>query len=293
MHIFIDPAPDAAKGYEERKRLFDLPRSTWADYDTSLISEGGGIFERSAKRITLTPQIKEIFDISVNHVTPNELIISILKAKTGPSLVWGIGTYVKASTETNNDAGDRANDAVRINGCDACPRYRRRSQPRCNAILGRIEMARAGVCLNTDAIDNSAGVDCSDHEVNIKILLNRVVADGDMTIKQRNTLLADMTDDVAELVLRDNYLQTQAISLVASKGPSLLDHQARLMRMLEKTGRLDREIEYLPDDLEVAERMADGKALVRPEISVVLAYSKMWLFDEILASDLPDDLVHG
>lgn len=289
MHIFIDPTPNAAKTYEERERLFRLPRSTWADYDASLISEGGGIFERSAKRIALTPEIQKLSGLSASHVTPNELVHALLKAQV--DLLWfgGIGTYVKASTETNADAGDRANDAVRINGCDVRARVIGEGANLGVTQRSRIEMARVGVHLNTDAIDNSAGVDCSDHEVNIKILLNRIVADGDMTLKQRNTLLADMTDDVAELVLRDNYLQTQAISLVASKGASLLDHQARLMRMLEKAGRLDREIEYLPDDQEIAERMADGKALVRPEISVVIPYSKMWLFDEILASDLPDD----
>lgn len=289
MHIFIDPTPDAASGFEERQRLFALPRSTWADYNRDLISAGGGIFERSAKRIPVSPEMKAAFGLTVDSIAPNDLIVVLLKAQV--DLLWfgGIGTYIKASFETNADAGDRANDAVRVNG----------NQIRATVVgeganlgitqRGRIEMAQSGVRLNTDAIDNSAGVDCSDHEVNIKILVNQVLANGDMTLKQRNQLLADMTDEVGALVLRDNYLQTQAISLVRSRGVDLLDHQVRLIRMLERAGRLDRGIEFLPDDETIAERLTNRTGLTRPELAVLIAYSKLWLFDEIIDSDLPDD----
>lgn len=289
MHIFIDPNPDPKTSYQERDRMFRLPRSTWADYNASLISEGGGIFERAAKKIPVSPQMRTLFGIEAETLTPNELILILLKADV--DLLWfgGIGTYIKASTETNAEAGDRANDAIRVNGKEIRAKVIGEGANLGITQRGRIEMANSGVRMNTDAIDNSAGVDCSDHEVNIKILVNRVVADGDMTLKQRNALLADMTDEVAELVLRDNYLQTQAVSLAQYRGGGLLDQQSRLMRMLEKAGRLDRGIEYLPDDLEIAERIAARRSMVRPELAVLIAYSKMWLFDEILESDLPDD----
>ena len=291
LHIFIDPSPDPETSWVERKRLFDTPRSTWADYNPALISPGGAVFERSAKRLTVSPQIKTLLGLDCDTLTPAELMRAVLRAEA--DLLWfgGIGTYVKASQESHADVGDRANDAVRI----SAPEIRARVVGE-GANLGvtqraRIEFALGGGRINTDAIDNSAGVDTSDHEVNIKILLNRVTADGDLTPKQRNALLVSMTDEVAALVLRDNYLQTQAISLMEARGPDLMDHQHRLMKMLERSGRLDRAIEFLPDDEQIAERLAAKRGLTRPELAVVIAYSKIWLFDEILDSDLPDDPV--
>lgn len=288
-HIFIDPAPDAARTFAERERLFKLPRSSWADYDASLISAGGGVWARSEKSVPLSPQARNALGISAEQLTPAELVTAILKAPADLLYNGGIGTYVKASSETHADVGDRANDPVRING----------SELRCKVVAeggnlgftqrGRIEAALAGVRLNTDAIDNSAGVDTSDHEVNIKILLGIAVGDGEMTEKQRNALLPQMTDDVAALVLRDNYFQTQALSIGGRLATRQLDEQARFMRFLEKKGQLHRGIEYLPTDDEIAERKAKGLGLTSPEQAVLLAYSKMWLNDELMASDLPED----
>ncbi len=278
MHIFLDPAPDAAKSFKERRRLFDMPRSTWGDYEKTLISKGGGIYSRADKSITLTPQVQKLLGITNNALTPNELIQAMLKAPV--DLLWngGIGTYVKAGSESNTEVSDRANDSLRINGADL----------RCKVVgeggnlgftqLGRIEFASKGR-VNTDAIDNSAGVDCSDHEVNIKILLNKAVEQGDMTGKQRDVLLAKMTDEVAELVLRNNYLQTQAISMVESQAPAMLEVHARLMDKLSHEGRLDRKIECLPNYEEVEERKVRGEGLFRPELAVVFAYSKLLLKD--------------
>ncbi|MDP6925690.1 MAG: NAD-glutamate dehydrogenase, partial [Rhodospirillales bacterium] len=289
LQIFVDPDPDPAKSFAERKRMFNLARSSWSDYNTDLISKGGGIFERSAKSITLTPQIKKCFGISKSQLTPNELIKIILTAKV--ELLWfgGIGTYIKASTEVDADAGDRANDPVRINA----------NQLNCQVIgeganLGvtqraRIEFGLLKGRLNTDSVDNSAGVDCSDHEVNIKILLNSVVAKGKLTQAQRNKLLAKMTGEVGDLVLRDNYLQTQAITLVEAQDIELLDHQTRFMRFLEREGRLDRAIEFLPDEETLIDREKGSIGLTRPEISIIIPYAKLWLYDMILDSDLPDD----
>ncbi len=289
LHIFVDPTPDAAASYGERKRLFDLPRSNWADYDKTLISKGGGVFDRKAKSVAISPEMKRLLHIGDDKLTPNDLIRALLRAPI--DLLWngGIGTYVKASDETNAEVGDRANDAVRIDGRDL----------RCRVVgeggnlgftqRGRIEYALGGGRINTDAIDNSAGVDCSDHEVNIKILLGKVIADGDMTMKQRNRLLERMTDEVAHLVLVDNYQQTQAISVAAAQGVELLEDQARLMRDLERAGQLDRAIEFLPDDESLAEREKANLGLTRPELSVLLAYSKMTLYDALLHSDLPED----
>lgn len=295
MHIFIDPAPDPAQAWEERKRLFDLPRSTWADYSADLISQGGGVFERRAKRVKLTPEIKALTGLTADSVPPNDLIRALLTAEV--DLLWfgGIGTYIKASLEGNAEVGDRANDPLRIDGGDVRARVVGEGANLGVTQRGRIEYAlkggpnRSGGRINTDAIDNSAGVDTSDHEVNIKILLNRVVANGDLTTKQRNQTLESMTSEVAQLVLRDNYLQTQAISLMERQGVSQIDHQHRLMKMLEKAGRLDRTIEFLPDDEQIAERITAKRGLTRPELSVIIAYSKIWLFDEILDSNLPDD----
>ncbi|MEL6962355.1 MAG: NAD-glutamate dehydrogenase [Pseudomonadota bacterium] len=288
-HIFIDPTPNIEASFAERQRLFALPRSSWDDYDRSKISKGGGIFPRTLKSIKLTPEIKQALDVNADSLTPHDLIRAILLAPV--ELFWngGIGTYVKASNERHADAFDRANDPVRVSG----------SELRCKIVgeggnlgltqRGRIEFAARGGRINTDFIDNSAGVDCSDHEVNIKILLGAVVDAGDMTGKQRNQLLARMTDEVAALVLRNNILQVQAISSAEAQPNELLDSQIAFMRRLEGTGRLNRELELLPDDETLAQRRQGGLGLHRPEIAVLLSYAKMALYDDLLNSDLPDD----
>ncbi|HSW06874.1 NAD-glutamate dehydrogenase [Aquabacterium sp.] len=289
-HIFLDPSPDAASSFAERERLFALPRSSWADYDSALISAGGGVFARTAKAIALTPQVQEVLGLAVDSLTPTELVNAILKAPVDLLYNGGIGTYVKASSESHAQVGDRANDALRVNGSDLrCKVFAEGGNLGCTQ-LGRIEFALAGGRINTDAIDNSAGVDTSDHEVNIKILLGLAVAEGELTEKQRNAQLPAMTDEVAALVLRDNIFQTQVLSLTGRVAIQLLDAQTRFMHFLEKAGRLDRAIEYLPDDDQIAERRGRGIGLSSPERAVMLAYSKMWLYDELLASPLPDDL---
>jgi len=293
-HVFIDPTPDAAAAFAERDRLFALPRSSWSDYDASLISSGGGVFSRGDKSIRLSPEARRVLGIEDaalvdGSLTPNALISAILKAPV--DLLWngGIGTYVKAATETNADAADRANDALRIDG----------RALRCRVVgeggnlgftqRGRIEYAADGGLIYTDAIDNSAGVDCSDHEVNIKILVNAAVAADDMTTTGRDRLLESMTDEVASLVLKDNYLQTQCIDLAQMDGPGSLGEQSRFMQFLEGGGRLDRDIEYLPNAEEIAERLAAERGLTRPETAVLVSYSKMTMYDELLASALPDE----
>ncbi|MCP3959555.1 MAG: NAD-glutamate dehydrogenase [bacterium] len=289
LHVFVDPDPDSEASWGERKRLFELPRSSWGDYDRALISSGGGVFERSAKAVELTPEIRETFGFEQERVTPAELVRGLLTAEV--ELLWfgGIGTYVKASGETDAMVGDRANDPLRVDAGEL-----RAGVVGEGANLGmtqraRIEYGQLGGRLNTDSIDNSAGVDTSDHEVNIKILLGEVEAAGDMTRKQRNELLKEMTDEVADLVLRDNYLQTQAITVTHRLGPRLLDRTARFIRAQERSGRLDRKIEFLPDDETLAERMQRGKGFTRSEIAVLLSYAKMELYDQLLASDLPDE----
>jgi glutamate dehydrogenase len=288
-HIFLDPDPVAETSFAERERLFRLPRSSWADYDAAKLSPGGGIHARSAKAIAISPQIAKALAIDAASLTPTELISAILKAPVDLLYNGGIGTYVKSSAESHAQVGDRANDVLRVDGRDL----------RCKVVgeggnlgftqLGRIEYARGGGRIYTDAIDNSAGVDTSDHEVNIKILLGIAIADGELTLKQRDTLLAAMTSDVAALVLRDNYFQTQALSAMDRIAPRLLDAQQRFIQFLEKRGRLSRPIEFLPSDEEIAERRASGKGLATPEDAIVLAYGKIWLYDEMLASVLPDD----
>ncbi|WP_299623200.1 NAD-glutamate dehydrogenase [Pelagibius sp.] len=289
MHIFVDPDPDSARGWQERKRLFDLPRSSWTDYNQELISKGGGIFERSAKSISISAPMKKLFGIAKDSLTPNELIRAMLLADV--ELLWfgGIGTYLKAASESHLDVGDRANDAIRINGNQAGAKVIGEGANLGVTQLGRIEYGIAGGRSNTDFIDNSAGVDCSDHEVNIKILLGAAEAAGSMTRKQRDRLLEKMTDEVAEQCLRDNYLQSQSITVTHELGGHLLDRFARFMRALEKDGLLDRAIEFLPDDEVVLERMKRGEGLARPEVAVLLSYSKLVLYDELLDSDLPDD----
>ncbi|HYZ28264.1 MAG TPA: NAD-glutamate dehydrogenase [Thermoleophilaceae bacterium] len=288
--IFIDPDPDAAVSYAERKRLAELPRSSWSDYDVGKLSEGGGIWPRTAKSIELSPQAQAALAIESAALSPNELIRAILQAPV--DLLWngGIGTYVKATTETHADAGDKANDALRVNAASL----------RCRVIgeggnLGltqraRIEYALGGGRINTDAIDNSAGVDTSDHEVNIKILLNQVVADGDLTTKQRNALLEEMTESVAAAVLRDNYEQAETLSLAEANSAGMLDVHARLIRWFEQRHGLDRALEALPDDEEIAERKREHRGLTRPELSVMLAFSKILLYGELLDSDVPEDV---
>ncbi|KOU29870.1 NAD-glutamate dehydrogenase [Streptomyces sp. WM6373] len=295
-HIFIDPTPDAATSYAERRRLFELPRSSWADYDTSLISAGGGIHPRSAKAVPVTAQMRAALGIEagVTKMTPAELMQSILKAPV--DLVWngGIGTYVKATSETHTDVGDKANDAIRVNGSDVRAQVIGEGGNLGLTQLGRIEFARSGAGgeggkVNTDAIDNSAGVDTSDHEVNIKILLNAVVADGDMTVKQRNKLLAQMTDEVGRLVLRNNYAQNTALANGSAQAPSLLHAQQRFMRRLEGAGLLNRELEFLPTDRQIRELLNNGKGLTQPELAVLFAYTKITTADELIATELPDD----
>jgi len=283
-HIFIDPEPDMEASFRERQRLFSLPRSRWSDYDEKLISKGGGVFSRQAKQIRLSPEARKLLDIAETVVQPLQLIQSILKMRV--DLLWngGIGTYVKASTESHADVGDRSNDGVRINA----------NQLRCKVIgeggnLGltqraRIEYGLNGGRINTDFIDNSAGVDSSDREVNIKILLGMAEREGRLTRARRNKLLVEMTDDVAAFVLRNNYLQTQAISMMEARAAERLDESARLITNLEKTGLLDRAIEFLPDEAEIEERHRRKQGLTRPEIAIVLSYAKIDLYNGLTSS---------
>ena len=288
-HIFIDPDPDPAQGWQERARLFALPRSSWDDYDRALISAGGGVWPRSAKSIRLTEQMRTALDVQAESLTPTELIRAILCAPLDLLYNGGIGTYIKAASESDASVGDRANDAVRVNGGDLRVKVFGEGGNLGATQLGRIEFALGGGRVNTDAIDNSGGVDCSDHEVNIKILLGGVVAEGELTLKQRNQLLADMTEEVAALVLRDNYAQTQILSVTRSRGAALVDEQADFMRRLSHAGRLNRKLEFLPMDEALQERKANRIGLVTPELAVLLAYSKIELYDEVLASDVPED----
>jgi glutamate dehydrogenase len=287
-HVFLDPAPDPEVAFAERSRLFALPRSSWADYDASLISAGGGVFPRSAKVVPLSDEVQAALGIEADSMQPDQVVKAILKAPV--DLLWngGIGTYVKSSEETNTDAGDKANDNVRIDATEL----------RCSVVAeggnlgftqpGRIEFAVAGGRINTDAIDNSAGVDTSDHEVNIKILLGRVVADGAMTMRQRDELLAEMTDDLAVGVLDDNDGQTRALYNAATQALSMIDVHARALTALEHAG-LNREVEHLPTDRELRARAGSNRGLTMPELAVVLAYTKSGIYAELVASDLPED----
>ena len=290
-HIFVDPNPDSARSYKERQRLFKLPRSSWDDYDKALISKGGGVFPRSAKSIPVSAEMRAALGLADGTTTmsPNELMSAVLKAPV--DLLWngGIGTYVKGAAETNADVGDRANNAIRING----------GELRCKIVgeggnlgftqRGRIDAAKNGVLLNTDFIDNSAGVDTSDHEVNIKILLNGQVQAGKLKIEERNKLLKSMTDEVAGLVLNDNYRQNQALSLMERMSVSRLGSKQHFIQTLESQGLLDRQIEYLPSDAEIAERKARGLGLTRPELAILLSYSKLVAFEQLVHSDVPED----
>ncbi len=289
LHIFVDPNPDPAKSWAERNRMFQMPRSSWTDYNAKLLSKGGAIFERSAKSLSLSKEIRACFGITKQQVTPDELLGYLLRADV--DLMWfgGIGTYIKGVNESHLDAGDRANDGIRVNAGELrCKVIGEGANLGCTQ-LGRIEFAAGGGRMNTDAIDNSAGVDSSDHEVNIKILVDSVVAAGGLSGKQRNALLASMTDEVAALVLVHNYRQSQAISLIQQDGVGALEDQQRLMRTLERAGRLNRGVEFLPDDEIIGERLLAKRGLYRPEISVLISYAKIWLYDELVASDMPDD----
>ncbi|MGI5283746.1 NAD-glutamate dehydrogenase [Nonomuraea polychroma] len=290
-HIFVDPAPDAARSYAERQRLFELPRSSWEDYDTKMISAGGGVFPRTAKSIQITPQMREALGLParVSSMAPNDLISAILRAPV--DLLWngGIGTYVKATSESHADVGDKANDALRVNAADL----------RCKVVgeggnlgftqLARIEFALNGGLVNTDFIDNSAGVDTSDHEVNIKILLDQVVRDGELTDKQRNQVFTAMTDEVAALVLRDNYAQNVVLAAARAQAVEMLHIHARYLRRLEREGLVNRELEFLPSDKMLAERRQARLGLTAPEFSVLLAYTKLVADAELLGSGLPDE----
>jgi len=288
-HVFIDPDPDPEASWAERRRLFELPRSSWADYDRAVLSPGGIIVPRSAKAVTITPAGARALGIDHGELTPNELVRAVLRAPV--DLLWngGIGTYVKASAETHADAADRANDAVRVDA----------SELRCRVVgeggnLGftqraRIELARAGGRINTDAIDNSAGVDCSDHEVNLKVLLDQVVRAGELTVRQRDALLVEATDEVAALVLAGNEAQTLALTTARTQAPEMTDVHARHLRWLERHGGLDRALEALPTDAALAERRDAGIGLTQPELAVVLAYTKNVVSAALLDSRLPDD----
>ncbi len=288
-HIFLDPNPDAGTSFAERERMFNLTRSSWDDYNKALISQGGGVFSRGAKSIAISPQVKKSLDIGADNLTPIELMRAILKAPVDLFYNGGIGTYIKASTQSHAEVGDRSTDALRING----------NELRCKVVaeggnlgatqLGRVEAAMRGIRINTDAIDNSAGVDCSDHEVNIKILIDAIVDQGALKADERDALLASMTDEVGALVLQDNYFQTQTLSVSGVRADKLLDAQARFIRHQEKLGRLNRKVEFLPSDDELSERRANKIGLTSPERAVLLAYSKMALFDELLKSTLIDD----
>ncbi len=288
-HIFIDPQPDVAKSFAERERLFKLPRSSWDEYDKSLISQGGGVFPRSAKSIPLSAQARAVLGTDASAMAPNDLLNAILKAPVDLLYNGGIGTYVKACFESHAQAGDKAGDAFRVNGNELrCKVFGEGGNLGCTQ-NGRIEFAQAGGRIYTDAIDNSAGVDCSDHEVNIKILVGAVQESGALTQDTRNQLLASMTDEVGLLVLEDNYYQSQQIELAAARPTYLLEGQHNLMRWLESIGLLKRAIEFLPTDEELAKRKREGKGLTRPENAVLMAYAKLNLFDDLCASALPDD----
>jgi glutamate dehydrogenase len=287
--IFIDPEPDPKASFAERQRLFDLPRSSWQDYNKALISKGGGVYPRAAKEIALSKEAQKALGFAKAKATPQEVMSAILKAPADLLFFGGIGTYVRASTEGDEAAGDRANDPIRIAGNQLRAKVIGEGANLGMTQRGRVEAAMSGIRLNTDAIDNSAGVNTSDLEVNIKIALSLPVRDGRLALKARNTLLHKMTDEVAALVLRNNYLQTLALSLAERRGLEDLGFQQRLMQTLEQRGELDRAVEFLPDDVELGERVRRQEALTRPELSVLLAYAKLSLYADLLDSSVPGD----
>jgi glutamate dehydrogenase len=288
QHIFLDPSPDPARSFKERERLFKLPRSSWDDYSKAAISKGGGVYPRSAKSLSLSREVQQLLELPA-QATPNEVIKAILRSHV--DLLWngGIGTYVKAGSESNSDVGDRGNDAVRIDGRELNCKVIGEGGNLGLSQLGRIEYARRGGRLNTDFIDNSAGVNCSDVEVNLKILLNGAVHAKEITKTARDKLLVKMTDEVAGLVLRNNYLQSQAISTGEFQAKERLGESAYVIRALERSGDLNRALEYLPSDEELAERRKAGEGLTRPELAVILSYGKIWLYKALIASNVPED----
>jgi glutamate dehydrogenase len=288
QHIFIDPDPDPARSFKERERLFRLPRSTWEDYSKAAISKGGGIYSRSAKSLSLSREAQELLELPA-QVAPNEVIKAILKSHV--DLLWngGIGTYVKAGTESNSDVGDRSNDAVRIDAADLNCKVVGEGGNLGLSQLGRVEFGRRGGRLNTDFIDNSAGVNTSDVEVNLKILLNPAVRAKEITRGARDRLLVQMTDEVAALVLRNNYLQGQAISTSEFHSKDRLTENASVIRALERSGDLNRALEFLPSDEEIAERRKAGEGLTRPELAILLSYGKIWLYKALIHSNVPED----
>jgi glutamate dehydrogenase len=287
--IFIDPLPDPAISFAERLRMFNLPRSSWQDYNKSLISQGGGVFSRSLKAIPLALEVRALLDLDKPQATPFEVMTAILKARV--DLLWfgGIGTYIRASGESDDHVGDRANDPIRVTGADVRARVIGEGANLGLTQRGRVEAAQKGIKLNTDAIDNSAGVNTSDVEVNLKIALARPERDGRLSQNDRNSLLAAMTDEVGTLVLRNNYLQTLALSLAERKGLAETGFLTRLMQSFEQRGLLDRAVEFLPDDVALAERTRRGQPFTRPELAVLLAYAKLTLYDDLLATSVPDD----
>lgn len=289
MHIFIDPTPDPQKTFVERKRLFETPGTTWGDFNRELLSDGGAIFSRAEKYLLINEAMQNAFSISESKLTPTQLIHALLKAPV--DLIWngGIGTYVKAASESHTDVGDKANDAVRVNGAELRCKVFGEGGNLGMTQLGRVEYSLASGACNTDFIDNAAGVDCSDHEVNIKILLDEMLAAGDLTGKQRNKLLVEMTDDVAELVLQNNYRQTQALSLAQFQASERVNEYRRFISFLENTGRLNRALEFLPSDEQLVDRQAHGKSLTRPELSVLISYAKVMLKEELTVSTLAED----
>ncbi len=290
-HIFIDPDPDPTASFAERRRLFEVPRSSWADYNTDLLSAGGGVYPRTSKSINLSPEARAALGVEAEQMSPAELMSAVLRAPV--DLLWngGIGTYVKASTESHADVGDKANDAIRVDGCDLRAKVVGEGGNLGFTQRARVEFARNGGRINTDAIDNAGGVDCSDHEVNIKIAIDQIVAAGDLTAKQRNKLLADMTAEVASLVLANNHRQTQALSEERVEAASMVDVHERYMASLVGRGLLDRNLEFLPDAEAMADRRLANEGLTAPEIAVLMAYSKNTLNDELLMSSLPDDAI--
>lgn len=289
LHIFIDPEPDIAKSFAERQRLFDLPRSSWEDYNAELISKGGGIFSRSSKSIPVSKEMKALFGISKSKITPNDLISAMLKAPV--DLLWngGIGTYVKASHENHADIGDKANDAVRVDARDLACKVIGEGGNLGFSQLARVEFNLKGGRCFTDFIDNAGGVDCSDHEVNMKILLDDLVASGDLTVKQRNDWLFKLTEDVSKLVLRNNYRQSQALGIAFTESYKRVEEYRRLISALVADGKLNRELEFLPSDEAISDRKVHGQGLTRPELSVLISYVKGDLKEQLIKADIAQD----
>lgn len=287
-HIFLDPNPDSMISYKERTRLFNLPASSWEDYDPKLISTGGGVFKRASKSIPLSPEIKHALNIEADSMTPNDLIRAILKAPVDLLYNGGIGTYVKASSESHADVGDKTNEYCRINACELHCKVVGEGGNLGFTQLGRIEFALQGGLINTDFIDNSAGVDCSDHEVNIKILLNQEVIKGRISEEKRNEILTSMTQEVSDLVLSDNYNQALVMSVASFYTNEFIGLQTNYIKDLEAAGIINRAVEFLPDDRKLNERKAAGLGLTRPELAVLLAYTKIHIKNDILDSDIPE-----